>query len=113
MSNSFATSRTIACQAPLSMGFSRQDYWSGLPLPPPGDLSKPMSPASPVLARRFLTTELPAKPLYADMYIHIYILFTSYYMHPMFTVALFKIAKIWNQPRCRLTDEWIQKMWYI
>ena len=29
---------TIACQAPLSMGFSRQEYWSGLPCPPPGDL---------------------------------------------------------------------------
>ena len=31
----------------------------------------------------------------------------------MFTVALFKIAKIWNQPRCRLTDEWIKKIQYI
>ena len=40
---------TIACQAPLSIGFSRQEYWSGLPFPPPGDLPnpgiKPMSPA--------------------------------------------------------------------
>ena len=34
----FATSWTVACQAPLSMGFSRQDYWSGLPHPPPGDI---------------------------------------------------------------------------
>ena len=37
----FATLWTIACQAPLSMGFSRQEYWSGLPCPPPGDLHNP------------------------------------------------------------------------
>ena len=46
----FATLGTAAHQAPLSMGFSRQGYWSGLPFPPPGDLPdnkmKPMSPAS-------------------------------------------------------------------
>ena len=39
---------TVACQAPLSMGFLRQEYWSGLPFPPPGDLPHPgMEPASP------------------------------------------------------------------
>ena len=37
----FATPWTVACQAPLSMGFSRQKYWSGLPFPSPGDLPKP------------------------------------------------------------------------
>ena len=37
----FKTSWTVACQAPLSMGFSRQEYWSGLPCPPPGDLPDP------------------------------------------------------------------------
>ena len=36
-----ATPRTVARQAPLSVGFSRQEYWSGLPCPPPGDLSDP------------------------------------------------------------------------
>ena len=36
-----ATPWTVACQAPLSMRFSRQEYWSGLPSPPPGHLSKP------------------------------------------------------------------------
>ena len=40
MSN-FVTARTVARQAPLSMGFSRQGYWSGLPFPPPGDLPNP------------------------------------------------------------------------
>ena len=49
----FATPWTVACQAPPSMGFSRQDCWSGVPLPSPGDLPdpgiKPMSPVSPAL----------------------------------------------------------------
>ena len=48
MYDSFATLWTVACQAPLSMGFSRQEYWSRLPFSPPGDLSDPGSePASP------------------------------------------------------------------
>ena len=50
----FATPRTVAHQAPLSMGFPRQEYWNGLPFSSPGDLpdsgSKPMSPESPTLA---------------------------------------------------------------
>ena len=50
---------TLVCQAPLSMGFSRQDYWSGLPCPTPGYLPnpgiKPMSLMSPALAGRFFT----------------------------------------------------------
>ena len=53
---------TVAHQAPLSMGFSRQEYWSGLPCPPPGDLPSPeIKPASPALAGRFFTTEPPGK----------------------------------------------------
>ena len=52
-----ATLWTVALQAPLSMGFSRQEYWSGLPCPPPGDLPNPgMEPASllsPILAGVF------------------------------------------------------------
>ena len=58
----FATPRTIACQASLSMGFPQQKYWIGLPFPPPRDLPnpgiKPKSPESPVLADRFFTTAL-------------------------------------------------------
>ena len=50
------------CQAPLSMGFSRQEYWSGLPFPPPGDLPHPgIEPMSPTLAGGFFTTEPPGK----------------------------------------------------
>ena len=52
----FATQWTVAHQAPLSMGFSRQEYWSGLPFPPPGDLPNPgMEPLSPALADMFFT----------------------------------------------------------
>ena len=56
----FETLWTVALQAPLSMGFSRQEYWNGLPCPPPGDLPntgvKPTSLTSPELAGRFFTT---------------------------------------------------------
>ena len=54
---------TAARQAPLSVGFSRQGYWSGLPCPPPGDLPdpgmEPASPMSPALAGGFFTTRTP------------------------------------------------------
>ena len=60
VSNSFATPWTVALQAPLSMGFSRQENWSGLPFPSPGDLPdsgiKPESPVAPALAGRFFST---------------------------------------------------------
>ena len=46
------------------MGFSRQEYWSGLPFPTPGDLPDPgMEPASPALVGQLFTTEPPGKPL--------------------------------------------------
>ena len=48
---------TVAPQAPLSMEFSRQEYWSGFPCPPPGDLPKPgVKPLSPALAGGFFAT---------------------------------------------------------
>ena len=54
---------TVACQAPLSMGFFRQEYWSGLTFPSPGDLPDPgIEPASLALAGGFFTTEPPGKP---------------------------------------------------
>ena len=59
----FGTPWTVAHQAPLSMRFSRQEYWSGLPCPPPGDLPNPViDPESPVLAGGFFTAEPPGKP---------------------------------------------------
>ena len=59
----FAILWTVACQAPLSMEFSRQEYWSALPCPPPGDLPYPGIKPTPSVA--------PA--LQADIYIYIYI----------------------------------------
>ena len=58
----FATAWTVAHQAPLSMGFSRQEYWSGLPFPSPGNLPNPgIEPRSPALQADALTSEPPGK----------------------------------------------------
>ena len=59
----FVTPWTVAHQAPLSMEFSRQEHWSGLPCPPPGDLPNPgIKPRSPTLQVVSLPTEPPGKP---------------------------------------------------
>ena len=62
----FATPGTVALQAPLSMEFSRQEYWSGLLFPSPGHLPQagigPTSSVAPTLAGRFFTTAPPGKP---------------------------------------------------
>ena len=58
----FVTPWTVAHQAPLSMGFSRQEYWSGLPCSPPGDLPNPgIKPGSSALAGGLFTTKPPGK----------------------------------------------------
>ena len=60
----FVTPWTVAHQAPLSMGFSRQEYWSGLPVPSPGDLPNPgIEPESPAFQADALTSEPPGKPI--------------------------------------------------
>ena len=62
----FATPWTVTYQAPLPMEFSRQEYWRGLPFPPPGDLPdpgiKPTSPASPAFQADSLPSEPSRKP---------------------------------------------------
>ena len=64
----FVTPWTVAYQTPLSMEFSRQEYWSGLPFPSPGDLlnrgTEPMAPESAALAGKFSTVEPPGKQGY-------------------------------------------------
>ena len=56
------SSWTVACQAPLSMEFSRQEYWSGLPFPSPGDLRDPGIEPRSALQAESLPTELQGKP---------------------------------------------------
>ena len=70
MSDSFETPWTVAHKDPLSMGFSRQEYWSGLPFLTPVDLPNPgIEPMSPSLAGGFFTTEPPGIPL--CLYAHV------------------------------------------
>ena len=62
MSDPFVSSWNVALQASLSMGFSKQKYWSGLPLPSPWDLPDPgIEPISPVLAGGFFIADSPGK----------------------------------------------------
>ena len=65
MSDSFVISWTVAHQATLSMGFPRQEYWSGLLFPSLGDLpDSGIEPTAPALAGRHFTTEPPGKPIH-------------------------------------------------
>ena len=63
---------TTAYQAPLSMGFSRQEYWSGLSFPTPEDLPDPgIKPGSPALQAESLPSKLPGKPFEHAKHVHI------------------------------------------
>ena len=65
--DSVLTPWTIAPQAPLSMGFPKQEHWRGLPFPSPGDLPYPgTEPVSPPLAGRFFTTEPPGNSAFGN-----------------------------------------------
>ena len=70
----FETQWTVVCQAPLSVGFSRQRHWSELPCPPSGDLPdpeiEPSSLISPALAGGFLTTSAIWEALYRPLYVY-------------------------------------------
>ena len=84
----FVTPWTVTRQAPLSIGFSRQEYWSGLPCPPPRDLRNPgIKPGSPALAGRFFTSSTTWEA--QDTYICRYIFST----HTRKTYLMFLICK--------------------
>ena len=77
---------TVTHQAPLSMGFSRQEYWSGLPFPSPGDLPDPgIEPRSPTLQADALTSAPPGKPL---------ILNTSLFSHSVMSDSCHPMATL-------------------
>ena len=104
----FATPWTIAYQAPLSIGFSRQECWSGLPFPSPGDLPNPgIEPRSPALQADVLPSEPPGNQ--KEMKIG----YRKDICIPAFIATLFTIAKIWIQPKRPSVDEWIKKMQHI
>ena len=89
----FATSRTVAHQAPLSMRISRQKYWSGLPFPPPEDLPDPgIEPESPALAGKFFTTEPPGKPLLTGTHSHLKHSPFSFSPHPSYVICYVSIC---------------------
>ena len=74
VSDSFATPWTIAHQASQSIGFPRQENYSGLPFPSPDRPSPGTELTSPALTGRFFTTEPPGKPIFGFIYIYIYIM---------------------------------------
>ena len=92
----FETPRTVAHQAPLSMGFSRQEYWSGLLFPPTGDLPhpgiKPTFPMSPALASKFFTTKPPGKPNFYCLSMWIISNLLSLLVHDLWA------QRFWNSP---------------
>ena len=68
----YATPWTVARQAPLSMGFSRQEYWSGLPFPSLGDLPEPgIEPGSPTLQADALPSEPPGNSRFSQIHVSI------------------------------------------
>ena len=69
----FATPWTVACQTPPSMGFSGQEYWSGLSFPSPGDLPNPgIEPGSSTLQANSLPSEPPGNPFYQLQNLDVY-----------------------------------------
>ena len=90
----FATPWTVAYQAPPSMGFSRQECWSGLPFPSPGDLPDPgIEPGSPALQADALPSEPPVKPQYICMYVYS----VSYSLQPC-VLQPARLFCLWDSP---------------
>ena len=92
----FATLWAIACQAPLSMGFSKQDYWNGLLCSPSGDLPDPGIEAvflkSPALVWRFFTTSATREALHLNIQQQLYFWCQVLILHSIPTVSLSKIS---------------------
>ena len=105
MSNSLQPPRTVACQAPLSIEFSRQEYWSRLPFPSPGDLlDLGIKLASPVLAGIFFTTE-PTVEYYSAIKKNEIMPFVVTQMDPE-VVTLSEISHRERSVSCNITNMW-------
>ena len=91
-----ATPWTVVHQTPLSMGFPRQKYWSGLPFPPPRNLSHPeIKPASPALTGRFFTPEPPGKSQILITLVRFHVLCKTLQMFPVFNFLVHILIIIW------------------
>ena len=101
----FVTLWTVACQALQSMGFSRQEYWSGLPCPPPGDLPNPgiksTVPAAPALQADslLLGSQPPGKPK-NYLFINRFSIVNS-------TLYLYSVEKIWKKKKTKKNTQWL------
>ena len=91
----FATPWTAACQAPLSMGFSRQQYWSGLPFPSPGDLPNPgIKPGLPHCRQMLLSSEPPGKKSLLKPCAHFDCIFFSLLLNFKHTLSILDINSL-------------------
>ena len=100
-----ATPWTITFQAPWSMGFSRQEYWNGLPFPSQGDLPNPgVEPRSPALQADSLPTELRGKPLDENLNPHKKLRIRDIYVCMLSHVRLFAIP--WTIQPAKLLCPW-------
>ena len=111
MFDSFATPLTVACQAPLSLGIPRQEYWSELPFPSPGDLPDPgIKPPSPVLAGRFLTTEPQEKLMYELTIWKERIRVHSIVWGGTCKLEAVEILKVKISSKDRITEKWLDQI---
>ena len=102
----FATPWTVAHQAPPSTGFSRQEYWSGLPFPSPEDLSEPgIEPRSPTLQADTLTSEPPGKLAWVNK-------FSSFIYIYVYVCVCVCINPLDHNCRYWLRENFIEKNWY-
>ena len=94
----FTTLWTVACQAPLSMGFSGQEYWSGLPCTPPRDLpdstTAPTAPVAPALQADSLLLSHQGSPQYMHKQIYIFVNFNTF---PLISILKILISPITSQ----------------
>ena len=97
---------TVAYLAPLSMGFSRQEYWSGLPFPSPGDLPDPgIEPGSPALQTDALPSEPPGK--YGEPLLLVFIIQLIFHVLPLFLRILLNVCLMGLKPSC--ATDWNKK----
>ena len=109
----FVTPQTVACQAPLSMGFPRQEYWSGLPFPPPGDLPNPGTElASPKLQADSLPLRNNLNCLSADEWIKMWCINTMAYSSAIKKDEIMPFAATWMDLEIIILSEVRQRKTY-